>query len=116
MDTMTLKVCTKCGLDKPLSCYHYVPNGDKLRSWCKDCMNAHKSESKRDTSPITHRQADFITGKGLLLSVVVKLNEDSTCPAEMVNNGARFKLTGYRPRFEESRGMISIPVYKEIER
>jgi len=38
------QVCTKCGLEKPLSEYHFRPDQQKHRRDCKDCV---RSRSKR---------------------------------------------------------------------
>ena len=35
-----MKVCKKCGIEKPLSEYHFEKDTNKYRAQCKDCRNA----------------------------------------------------------------------------
>ena len=45
---METKVCSKCGIEKPISEYHkngFKPNGDqKYRGYCKSCANKRETE------------------------------------------------------------------------
>ena len=52
-DTGELKVCSKCRVAKPFSCYSNASGGNYLRSECKECNNELKR--RRDELRLIHQ-------------------------------------------------------------
>jgi hypothetical protein len=42
-DDLIMRICPHCGLEKPVSEFHYASRGNGLQSWCKTCV----TDSKR---------------------------------------------------------------------
>lgn len=55
-----LKICSKCGRELPLSCYHkngFDNNGkQKWRGYCKDCANAREKQRYQEKKEFVNSQ------------------------------------------------------------
>ena len=55
-ETLKTQVCTKCGLEKPLSEYYFRKDRNIYRRYCKKCQNKYVSEySKKNRAVLRER-------------------------------------------------------------
>lgn len=74
---MSTKVCTKCGLKKPISAFAVRkerPNGSGVRSKCKECSNK-ISQKYRDKNPGYTRAQNLKTLYGITHNDYLKMLE-----------------------------------------
>jgi hypothetical protein len=57
---MNTKICTKCGIEKPLDDFHKQKTG-RLghHSWCKDCFNSYHPNHRTPASYEVHRERNL---------------------------------------------------------
>lgn len=67
----------------------------------------------KDEREIKERPAFFLQRTGLYLERIVRLS-NSIPPPTMLIDGVAFVLVGYKMKSHKARGVISMPVYHEL--